>query len=330
MAMKIGTGEEQIIYYHHEIAVMVATAAAVWWWRQPVLPFLDLMILGIGLFLACGRVGCFMVGCCHGRPGRLGVCYRPEHGAAGFPPYYLGVRLFPIQLVESLWVLAIVIAGISFVLRGCPPGTALTWYVITYDVGRFALEFARGDVERPYHRGFSEAQWISLVLTCAVPAAGLAGLLPFQAWHVGAAAALVLAMLSVAMQRRRRSTPTHRLLHPRHVKEIAEAVDAVSRAATAPARRYRWRVARPAAAISVRCTSLGIQVSASALTRVAKDADHYALSHRDGGLTDEAARILGRIILQLRHAIGGGEIVRGDQDVFHVLIHPAAAERAAR
>ena len=70
------TGEERIIYYRHEIAVMVVAALLLWLLRQPLLPYLDVTILGIGMFLTCGRMGCFMVGCCHGRPHDWGVCYR--------------------------------------------------------------------------------------------------------------------------------------------------------------------------------------------------------------------------------------------------------------
>jgi prolipoprotein diacylglyceryltransferase len=102
MATKVITGEEQLIYYHHEIAIMAAVALMLWILGQPILPYLDITILGIGLFLVFGRIGCLMVGCCHGRPHRWGICYRQEHANAGFPQYYVGVRLFPIQAVESL------------------------------------------------------------------------------------------------------------------------------------------------------------------------------------------------------------------------------------
>src|SRR5439155_22019386 len=101
--------------YHHEIDVMINAALLLWLLGQPLLPYLDLTILGIGMFLACGRVGCLMVGCCHGRPHSWGVRYKQEHADAGFAPYYVGVRLFPIQAVESLWVLSIVIVGNFFV-----------------------------------------------------------------------------------------------------------------------------------------------------------------------------------------------------------------------
>ena len=35
--------------------------------RRPS-PYLDATALGLGAFLACGRVGCTLAGCCHGRP----------------------------------------------------------------------------------------------------------------------------------------------------------------------------------------------------------------------------------------------------------------------
>jgi hypothetical protein len=112
MVTKIITGEENLIYYHHEIAVMVVAACLLNLLYQPVLPYLDITILGLGTFLAFGRVGCLMVGCCHGRPHGRGVCYRAEHAAAGFTPYLVGVRLFPIQAVESVWVFSIVVVGV--------------------------------------------------------------------------------------------------------------------------------------------------------------------------------------------------------------------------
>src|SRR5215475_3904849 len=98
-ATKIITGEEQIIYYHHEIAVMLVSGAVAGLLHCPLLPYLDMTILGIGLFLACGRIGCLMVGCCHGRPFRWGICYRPEHAAEGFASHLVGLSLFPIQAV---------------------------------------------------------------------------------------------------------------------------------------------------------------------------------------------------------------------------------------
>ena len=162
------TGEEKLIYYHHEIAESLNIALFLWLIHQPLLPYLDISILGIGTFLFCGRLGCLMVGCCHGRPSAWGVRYREEHVAGGFAPYLVGVRLFPIQAVEFLWVFCMVVFGINIFLGDLPPGTTLVWYVVAYDTGRFYFEFLRGDAERPYIWGFSQPQWISVILMCLV------------------------------------------------------------------------------------------------------------------------------------------------------------------
>jgi hypothetical protein len=333
MATKIITGEERIIYYHHEIAVMVVAAYLLWLLGHPVLPYLDVLILGVGAFLVCGRVGCLMVGCCHGRPHRWGVCYREEHADAGFTPYFVGVRLFPVQAVESLWVLCIVTTGVTFVLSGRPPGAALAWYVVTYDLGRFCFEFLRGDPDRSYLFGFSQPQWISLLLMCGVVWAEVAGVLPFHSWHVAATACLALAMAAVSLARRFSRTARHRLLHPRHVKEVAEAVALVSSPSTEAKAASQWTVlprrnSMPAP-VHIGFTSLGIQISAGKISGAAGATYHYTLSCRDGGMTEETARILAGLILQLRQAIGAGEFVKGNRNVFHLLIRPVAGKELA-
>ncbi|MGH9759334.1 MAG: prolipoprotein diacylglyceryl transferase family protein, partial [Blastocatellia bacterium] len=133
MVTKIITGQETIVYYHHEMAVILTTALLLWLIHQPILPYLDITIIGVGLFLAFGRIGCFMVGCCHGRPSRKGVCYGQAHVDAGFPAYLAGVHLFPIQLAESAWVLLITAIGTAIIWNGWPAGSAFAWYVISYD-----------------------------------------------------------------------------------------------------------------------------------------------------------------------------------------------------
>jgi len=75
LGTKIVLGEEKLVYYHHEIAVLLVTAGLVTLLGQPVLPYLDLTVLGVGTFLVFGRLGCPLVGRCHGRPHRWGVRY---------------------------------------------------------------------------------------------------------------------------------------------------------------------------------------------------------------------------------------------------------------
>ncbi len=318
MATKILTGEERLIYFHHQIAVMAIIAVLLWFLHQPILSYLDVTILGIGLFLACGRIGCLMVGCCHGRPHRWGVCYREGHAAAGFTSYFVGVRLFPIQAIESLWVFCIVVVGSGFVLSGRPQGDGLAWYVITYGVGRFCFEFMRGDPERPYLWGFSQSQWVALFLMGAVVWAELYGVIAFSLWHAGATLCLVFAMVTVALRRLFRRTPKHQLLHPRHIKEVAEAVKLVPNVTTQMAAILRCNSV-PAGIPIVR-TSLGIQISASRIQSAIGYIYHYALSHQHETMNEETAKIVWRLILQLKHPSSLNEVIKGNRGVFHLLV----------
>jgi hypothetical protein len=68
-------------------------------------------------------------------------------------------------------------------------------------VGRFYFEFLRGDSERPYYFGFSEAQWTSLAIVCVAIAVEMRGFLPFHLWHVAAAACLLLTVISIGAAR---------------------------------------------------------------------------------------------------------------------------------
>ena len=138
MARKIVSGGERLVYYHHEIAALLAAVAFLLISRRSVLPYLDITILGVGVFLACGRIGCLLAGCCHGRPALCGPRYRSEHVAAGFESCFRGVRLFPVAALEALCVLIIVTVGLVFVVEGRPSGDSLAWYTVTYAVARLA------------------------------------------------------------------------------------------------------------------------------------------------------------------------------------------------
>jgi hypothetical protein len=322
MATKIVTGEETIVYYHHEIAVLLATGLFLVMIRQPLLPYLDVTIVSLGLFLACGRIGCLLAGCCHGRPHGWGVRYGKEHAAAGFPAYLVGVRLFPVQAAEALWVLFVVAGGVAMLWRGSPPGSALAWYVVAYGLGRFALEFARGDAERPYWRGFSQPQWISLMLTASAASAELRGDLPVHAWHAGAALLLAVGMCVVAAKRRFRHRRRFRLLHPAHIREIAVGRMALLHGGGVPSGTRLFR------------TSLGVQLSAGEVRRDDSRTRHYSFSFSSEGDEKQAAQILAELMTRLDGAgdthrppgpPGRVRLVRGSRGVFHLLIEAGVA-----
>lgn len=110
---------------------------------------------------AIGRIGCFLGGCCYGRPvdPAWGVVY-PEESL----PFsaYGAAPLFPVQLYEAGWLFVVFIGVITVVRRGCRAGVSL----MAMGMGRFALEFLRGDSRGVLFPGtsLSPAQCLSIVL----------------------------------------------------------------------------------------------------------------------------------------------------------------------
>lgn len=115
---------------------------------------MDALLPALPLGQAFGRVGCFMAGCCYGLPSSVGVFM---HSAAA-PS---GIRLFPIQLVESVCTFALFVLLVRM-RRDSPPGRLLGTYLSGYGMARFAIEFYRGDAVRGFIGPLSVSQWISL------------------------------------------------------------------------------------------------------------------------------------------------------------------------
>jgi prolipoprotein diacylglyceryltransferase len=214
---KMITGKETIVYYHHEIAILVICFLVLKLLDLPVLNYLDITILGIATFLAFGRIGCFSVGCCHGQPAKHGVVYGHEHVEAGFTFYYEGISLFPIQLIESLFVFLLIITGSMLLAQNFPPGTVLVLYTVVYGAFRFGVEFFRGDAERPYRQGLSEAQWTTLVLVILSLAPGLAGVIPLYNWHIIVTTSLLTTAFFVVLG----NDTKQKIFNPRHIRQIA-------------------------------------------------------------------------------------------------------------
>ncbi len=299
MTVKIVTGRETLIYYHHEIAVFAAVSALLAALRLPVLPFLDIAAVCLGLFLACGRIGCLFAGCCHGRPHRWGVCYGSGHAAEGLPRELAGVPLLPVQAIESACVLGIVVCAIALVLSR-PVGTAFTWYLGAYGAVRFALEFLRGDTARRYWLGLSEAQWISL--------AAVSG--SVCSWLRTPVILVPVAILVVAGLQWARARFSTRVCGPAHVRELAQAAERAERAAgTGPS------------PIAIAETSLGVRISTGAVPGPLR---HLAFSRPEGRLGVRTARRLARLLARRRQWSVVAVLDREGR-VFHLLGRPAAA-----
>ena len=159
-----------------------------------------------------------------------------------------------------------------------------------------------------------------LILMCSVVWAEMSGVLPFHPWHAIAIACLVLIMVVVSLKRRIQRTDKYKLLHPRHVREVAEAIDMVSNVTT---KSTDISECNPIPAnIPIGCTSLGIQISVSKIKSTAGYIYHYALSYKKGVMSEEKAKTLSRLILQLRHPCNSSEVIKGNRGVLHLLVHP--------
>lgn len=111
----------------------------------------------IALFHAFGRLGCFLGGCCYGVEWEHGVTF---HNA--LIENANGVPRVPVQLFEAGFELLLFVL-LSFMLaKGWFKNQLLAVYLFIYPVGRFTLEFWRGDEYRGFLFGLSTSQLISI------------------------------------------------------------------------------------------------------------------------------------------------------------------------
>jgi phosphatidylglycerol:prolipoprotein diacylglycerol transferase len=131
------------------------------------LKMLDVMAVTTCLVHMFGRVGCFLAGCCHGKPTDFFLAVTYSDPLSHADPK--GIPLHATQLYESLFVGCIAIFLVYFSGKRRYYGQLFVIYLSTYAVGRYANEFLRGDG----HRGFiidgylSHSQLIALVLFLA-------------------------------------------------------------------------------------------------------------------------------------------------------------------
>ncbi len=312
-ATKVVTGGDFLVYYHHMIAILGVTAVVVWILDGQLLAYLDVTALAVGLTLSFVRVGCLMVGCCHGRPSALGVRYRADHACTGFPSWYVGVRLFPVQALEAVAVLTITSVGAWIALRGGTPGRALTFYVIAYAVARFGLDFLRGDA-RPSLAGFSQAQWTSLVLVGGIALGAQVGVLPKTPWALAFFGVILGAMFVLQAGRAARwhSGATFRFFQPKHIREIAEAMEHFAE---------KGRHGDPLNTIHAYRTSVGLVISNGRIEIDSTPFATYTLSLSGATMTPRVAQRLSKLILRLRGS-SPGNTFSGEDGTFH-LITPA-------
>jgi phosphatidylglycerol:prolipoprotein diacylglycerol transferase len=152
------------------LGVLVGVGAYCHLRRADFFRIFDYVFLTVPLCHGTARLGCFMNGCCYGRPVGSGlpwaVVFRDPN--AEIPSALLGQPLHPVQLYEAAG--DFIIAGVLwfFLLPGVEAkrlrrGTIGFAYFAAYGTLRFADDFFRGDEAKWFSSGLTGTQVMSLI-----------------------------------------------------------------------------------------------------------------------------------------------------------------------
>ena len=128
--------------------------------KVDILQYMDIGIASIAIAQCIGRIGCFMAGCCYGKYIADSHWYTITYTNSKYAVN--NVELFPIQIVMSILDLINFIILCIHNKKSKIKGATLTLYMITYGIGRFIIEFFRGDIDRGTVGILTTSQFISI------------------------------------------------------------------------------------------------------------------------------------------------------------------------
>lgn len=149
------------------VAAVVAAIILLRRYQLPALASFDVLSPSLALGHAIGRIGCLLAGCCWGASCDLpwAITYTDPVAAhnLGTP---LGQHLHPFPVYSSLFNFGLYLLLAAYFKRRPAAGRVFGTYLVFYGVGRFLLEWTRGDAVRGFVFGglFSTSQLISLAL----------------------------------------------------------------------------------------------------------------------------------------------------------------------
>ena len=120
--------------------------------------YFDLVMPSVALAQGFGRIGCLLAGCCYGK--ETDSIFAITFHESEFAPN--DVPLIPTEIYSSVLDLAHFALLLFLASRTKKDGQVAACYLIFYSVGRFILEFFRGDLIRGSVGVLSTSQFISL------------------------------------------------------------------------------------------------------------------------------------------------------------------------
>lgn len=132
--------------------------------KLPPYQMLDIMAIATCIVHIFGRIGCFMAGCCYGKPTSsfLGVTFT-DPGSLADPK---NTPLHPTQLYEASFIFLLMLFILYLRDKQSFHGQLFLTYMFLYGMGRFVLEYFRGE----HSRGFiiegilSDSQLVALLI----------------------------------------------------------------------------------------------------------------------------------------------------------------------
>ena len=136
--------------------LILGVLISLWYLKRNQIPMwktADLLAPSIALGQSIGRWGCFFAGCCYGKKTDVawGITFTDPRSLAPF-----GISLHPTQVYLSLNAVFIFMFLMWLSKRKVFDGQILWSYGILYSIGRFVIEYFRGD-----DRGFAVEQILS-------------------------------------------------------------------------------------------------------------------------------------------------------------------------
>lgn len=125
--------------------IILVSISMAWYVRRHHLSYLkigDIWAPAAAIGQGIGRIGCFMAGCCYGKPTEMkwGVVFTHPHCLA--PP---NISLHPTQLYSSVSSFVIFLILLLLNSKKKFDGQVLLWFLILHSTARLAIERFRGD-----------------------------------------------------------------------------------------------------------------------------------------------------------------------------------------